>query len=93
MTRRLGRRHKNRVALTAGSACGLWGFGPIELAGSEGHHLGLAGLAVVLSAEADLTVSEGDQAAVADRHAVGVAGEVGQHLPCTVPRSMVTDPP
>ena len=51
-----------------------------ELAGGEGHQLapGLALGAVVLPAEGDAALVEGDQAAVGDGDAVGVAGEVGQ---------------
>ena len=50
-----------------------------ELLGGEGHHLALAGVAVVGPA-AHLAVFEGEQPAVGDRYAVGVAGEIGQDL-------------
>ena len=51
-----------------------------ELVGVERHHLGLAVVAIVLPAEADLAVVEADQPAVGDGDAMGVAAEIGQHL-------------
>src|SRR5215211_6769983 len=43
-----------------------------ELAGIEGHHLGLAARSVVFPGEADFAVGDGD--------AMGVTAEIGQHL-------------
>jgi hypothetical protein len=52
-----------------------------ELAGSECHALAsIAPLdAVVLPFEDDALLVEGDQAAVGDGHAVGIARQIGQH--------------
>jgi hypothetical protein len=52
-----------------------------ELLGSKGHHLAPGGMAAVDPAEAHAAGFEREQPAVGDRHAVGVAGEVSQHLP------------
>src|SRR5579864_3794559 len=53
-----------------------------ELAGTEPHHLELvaAVVAVVLPSEADVIGAELDQTAVGDGDAMGVAGEIGEHL-------------
>jgi hypothetical protein len=51
-----------------------------KLLGRKGHHLALAGLAIVLPAEADAAVFERDKPAVGDRDAVGVASEIGKDL-------------
>ena len=64
-----------------------------ELVGSECHHLGLVVVAVVLPAEADLTVGEPDQPAVGDGDAMSVAAEIGQHLLGTGEGSLGIDHP
>ena len=53
-----------------------------ELASGERHGLALclSLLAVVLPAEGDLLIGEFDEPAVADSDAMGIAGQVGQHL-------------
>src|ERR1700712_6035409 len=51
-----------------------------ELAGGQGHQLGLAVMAVVLPGEADLAVGEPSQAAVGDGDTMGVTAEIGEHL-------------
>ncbi len=53
-----------------------------ELASGECHGLALclSVLAVVLPAEADMLIGEFDEPAVADSDAVGIAGQIGQHL-------------
>src|SRR5215211_321318 len=51
-----------------------------ELAGIEGHHLGLAARSVVFPGEADFAVGEREQPAVGDGDAMGVMAEIGQHL-------------
>lgn len=51
-----------------------------ELLGRKGHHLALAGMAIVLPAEADAAAFERDKPAVGDRDAVGVASEIGKDL-------------
>src|SRR6266849_2764316 len=51
-----------------------------ELVGSQGDHFWLAGMAIVFPAETDTVVGEGEQTAVGDGDAVGVASEGGEHL-------------
>ena len=51
-----------------------------ELVGLELHDLCRAVLAVVLPGEGDMIVVEGDEPAVGDRDAMGVAAEIGQDL-------------
>ena len=51
-----------------------------ELVGPELHDLCRAVLAVVLPAEGDMIVVEGDEPAVGDRDAMGVAAEISQDL-------------
>jgi hypothetical protein len=53
---------------------------PDERVGGERHYLGFAVVAVVVPAEADLSIGKRDQPAVSDGDAVGVAAEIGQHL-------------
>ena len=48
--------------------------------GLQGHRLLAPPVGVVLPAEPDLAVLQGDQPVVADRHPVGVPGQVLQHL-------------
>jgi hypothetical protein len=55
--------------------------------------LALVGLAVILPAEADSTVDERDQATVADRNPMSVAGEVGEHLLRPGERTLGVDHP
>jgi Ca2+-binding RTX toxin-like protein len=52
-----------------------------ELVGGQGHDLLSvdAGAAVILVAEGDAGLVEGDKAAVRDRHAVGGAREIGEN--------------
>ena len=51
-----------------------------ELLGGDGHHLGVAGVAVIFPLEGDLAIFEGQQTLVGDGHAVGVAAEILQHV-------------
>lgn len=53
-----------------------------ELSGGETHHLVLAAsvLAIVLPAEGNVAVVDRDEPPVADRHAMRVAGEIGEDL-------------
>ena len=51
-----------------------------ELVGLELHDLCRAVLAIVLPAEGDMIVVEGDEPAVGDRDPMGVAAEIGQDL-------------
>ena len=64
-----------------------------ELIGVEGHHLGLVPLAVIAPLEADPGPVDGDEPAVGDRHAVGVAAEVGEHLLGRAERRLGVDHP
>jgi hypothetical protein len=51
-----------------------------ELMGVERHHLGFVLLAAIAPLEADPGPVHGDEPAVGDCHAVGVAAEIGEHL-------------
>jgi hypothetical protein len=64
-----------------------------ELVGIEGHHLLLAMVAIVLPQEADVAVGESDEAAVGDSDAMGIAGEMIEHLLGSAERSLGIDDP
>ena len=51
-----------------------------EFVGRDGHVALLVAVSVVLPAEGDLTVGEGDQPVVGDGHAMGIAGQVVEHV-------------
>ncbi len=51
-----------------------------ELVSGERHHLGFAGLTIVLPGEADLAIVEPDQTAVGDGDTMGVAPEIIEYL-------------
>lgn len=51
-----------------------------DLGGIERHDLGSAFLPAILPSEADGVVGDGDQAAIGDGDAGGVAPEIGRHL-------------
>src|SRR5438132_2613421 len=51
-----------------------------ELVGAERHRLLPVAVAVILPAKTDLAVVDADQAIVGNGDAVGVAGDIGQHL-------------
>src|ERR1700712_3713704 len=51
-----------------------------ELAGGQGHQLGLAVMAVVLPGEADPTGGGSGEGAVGDGDTMGVTAEIGEHL-------------
>ena len=51
-----------------------------ELVSVERHHLGLVVGAIILPAEADATVLAGEEPAVGDRDAMGVASQIVEHL-------------
>jgi len=51
-----------------------------ELINLERHHLGLVVGAIIFPAEADATVLAGEEPAVGDRDAMGVAPQIFQHL-------------
>src|SRR5690606_21582690 len=54
---------------------------PDELVGAEGHDALTVGpvTTIILVAERDAALVERDQPTVRDRHAVGVAREIGEH--------------
>jgi len=64
-----------------------------EFVGRERHDFGLAVLAVVFPGEANLVVLKPDQAAVGDGDAVGVAGEIAEHLLGPGERRLAVDDP
>ena len=51
-----------------------------ELGSGEGHHLLLGAMGVVFPAEGDALAIERHQTVIGNRHAVGVAAEIAQHL-------------
>ena len=55
--------------------------------------LGVVGCAVVLPAEADLSVGQGDEPAVGDGDPVGVAAEIVEHLLRPAERALGIDDP
>src|ERR1019366_3161500 len=66
-----------------------------ELASGERHGraLCLSLLAVVLPAEGDMLIGEFDEPAVADGDAMGIAGQIGQHLLWPRERALGKDHP
>jgi len=64
-----------------------------ELLGRQGHHSFLIAMGVVLPAESDLVVLEGDEAMVGDGHAMGVAAEIAEHVMGTAKRRFGIDDP
>src|SRR5207245_1422154 len=64
-----------------------------ELVGVEGHRLSLVMVAIVLPEEADAAVGESDEAAVGDGDAMGIAGEIIEHLLGSAERSLGIDDP
>jgi hypothetical protein len=66
---------------------------PNELVGIEGHHLGAVAIAVVLPPEPYEAVLIGDEPAVGDGHAVGVASEIAQDLLRPAKRPFRVDDP
>jgi hypothetical protein len=53
---------------------------PEELISRDGHHLLLTAVGVVLPSERDLIFPESDESMVGDGDAVGVAGEIVEHM-------------
>src|ERR1700761_6831985 len=51
-----------------------------ELIGVERHQLGFFGLSIVFPAKLHLCVVDVDQATVGDRHPMGIAAEIVEHL-------------
>ena len=66
---------------------------PDELLGGQCHRPEAVLLAVVLPAEADVAVLDGEDAAVGDGHAVGVAAEVGEDTGGAVEGRLGVDDP
>src|SRR5258708_14763471 len=64
-----------------------------ELVGSELHDLCRAGVAVVFPGEGDMLLVEGDDPAVGDCDAMGIAAEIGENLCGTAKWSLGVDDP
>ena len=64
-----------------------------ELVGVEAHHLDPVAVGVVAPPEANVLAVEVDEAMVADGDLVGVAPEIGQHLPGAGERGLAVEHP
>ena len=64
-----------------------------ELIGAQGHELGLVVVAIVLPAEADLSLVQTHEAAVGDGDAMDVAAEIGEDLGRAAERGLGVDDP
>src|SRR5207248_2574205 len=64
-----------------------------ELVGAKGHHLLLVVVAIILPAEADPALGKTDKAAVGDGNAMGIAGEIIEHLLRSAERALGVDDP
>ena len=53
---------------------------PQELRGEKGHLALFAAVGVILPAESDALLFEGQQAMIGNGHAMGVAAQIAQHL-------------
>jgi hypothetical protein len=66
---------------------------PQELLRGQGHALFLISMRVILPAESDLVVVEGDETVVADGNAMGVGGEINQYVVWPTKRRLGVDDP
>jgi hypothetical protein len=64
-----------------------------ELLGGERHHPLLIAICVILPAEGNLVLVEGHETVVGNSHAMGVAGEITQHMLGTAERRLGIDDP
>ena len=64
-----------------------------ELVGIERHHLGSVVGAIVLPTKADIAVLAGEQPAIGDRNAMGIAAEIGENLLWPAERTLGVDDP
>lgn len=64
-----------------------------ELVRVERHHLCPSAMTIIPPAERDAFVLRADQPGISDGDAMGVATEVGQHLPWTAERRFGVDHP
>src|ERR1700760_3047609 len=64
-----------------------------ELVGVERHELGFLGSSIIFPAELHLRVVDVDQAAVGDRHPMGVAAKIAEHLLRAAQGSLRVDDP
>ena len=64
-----------------------------ELVGVDDHHLGLVVRAIILPTEVDATVLAGEEPAIGDRDAMGIAPEIIQHLLRAAKRTLGIDIP
>ena len=66
---------------------------PQELRRAQGHLAVFAAVGVILPAKGDALLVEGQQAMIGDRHAMGVATEIAQHLQGTTEGGLGIDDP
>ena len=66
---------------------------PQELLRRQGHHSFVIPLRIVLPAEGDLIILEGDQATVGDGDAMSVAAEIAEHVMRAAERGLGIDHP
>ena len=66
---------------------------PDEFVGAQGHELGLFVVAIILPAEADLSLVQAHEAAVGDGDAMGVATKIGEDLFGAAERGVGEDDP
>jgi hypothetical protein len=64
-----------------------------ELLGRQSHALFLISMSVILPAECDLVVVKGQEAVIADGDAMGVAGQIRQHVVRATKRPLSIDNP
>jgi hypothetical protein len=64
-----------------------------ELVRGEGHHPLLITVRIIFPAEGNLVLVEGHETVVGNGHAMGVAGEIAQHMLGTAERRLGIDDP
>ena len=64
-----------------------------ELLRGQGHGFFLVSMSVILPEERDLVVVKGQEAVIADRDAMGVAGQICQHVVWATKRPLGVDDP
>ena len=66
---------------------------PQKLLGGEGHRSLLIAVGIVLPAEGDLIMLEGHKTVVGDGNAMGIAGQITQHMMGTAEGGLGIDDP
>jgi hypothetical protein len=64
-----------------------------ELLRTESHHSLLITVGIILAAESNLVMVEGDEAMVGDGYAMGVTGEIAEHMMGTAEGGLGVDDP